>query len=373
MKTKFKTIVIKIGSSSLTDKQGKLDIPNLKRIAKELAKLRKEGKNLILVTSGAIVCGSERLNIKGKPRTIPAKQAAAAVGQSLLMKEYIKAFNEHDITVAQVLLTRDAIANRERYVNARNTFSELLKMGVIPIVNENDTVSIDEIKIGDNDTLSALVASLIGADILIMLTDVDGFMMKDEDGELMVQHEVDEITKDIENAAKLPSTQAGTGGMITKIQAANICSHAGIIAAIGNSRKPNVIEDLLSGKKTGTIFKARVSKLEPRKRWLAHGLQVKGILIIDGGAETALIKGKKSLLPIGIKSVEGSFSVGDSVSVMNEARREIARGLTNFSSEDLLKIAGERSEKLSEILKKYETVEEVIHRDNLVLIEKELK
>ncbi|MFC1559987.1 glutamate 5-kinase, partial [Candidatus Margulisiibacteriota bacterium] len=258
MKSKFKTIVVKIGSSSLTDKQGKLDTANLIRIAGELSSLRKEGKNIVLVTSGAIVSGSERLQIKGKPKTIPAKQAAAAIGQSLLMKEYIKAFSEDGITVAQILLTRDEIHNREKYINAWNTLSELFKIGAIPIVNENDTVAIDEIKIGDNDNLAALVANLSGADILVLLTDVDGFMMKDADGELIVQHEIKEVTKDVELAAGHPSTQAGTGGMITKIQAANICSHSGIVMAIGNGRKKNVIADILNGKKVGTVFDARV-------------------------------------------------------------------------------------------------------------------
>lgn len=372
MKQKFKTIVVKIGSSSLTDKNGKLDVSNLKRMAKELSQLNKDGKNVVLVTSGAIVCGSERLNIKGKPKTIPAKQAAAAVGQSLLMKEYIKAFNEHETTVAQVLLTRDAIADRERYINSRNTFSELLKMDVIPIVNENDTVSIEEIKIGDNDNLAALVASLIGADILVILTDVDGFMMKDADGESILQHEISDITKEVELEAGHPSTQSGTGGMITKIRAAKICSSSGITMAIGSGQKSNVIADILDGKKVGTTFKAKISKLEPRKRWLAHGLPIKGKIIIDGGAETALIKSSKSLLAVGIKDAIGNFSVGDSVSIENEAGLEIARGLTAFSSDDIKKIAGQRSEKISEVLG-YEASAEVIHRDNLVLIEKEIK
>ena len=370
--SKYKTIVIKIGSSTLTNKAGNLDTANLKRIAGEIADLKKQKKDIIIVTSGAIVSGSESLKFNKKPRTIPEKQAAAAVGQSLLMGEYAKAFGEHGITAAQILLTKDEVTDRERYLNTRNTLTKLLDMGVIPIVNENDTVSVDEIKIGDNDTLSALVASLIGADLLIMLTDVDGFMMPDEDNELQVVHEIKEITQDIKEAAGHPSTQRGVGGMITKIQAAEICSDAGVVTAIGNGRTDGVMAEIIAGKKIGTIFAPKVSRMESRKRWLAHGLPVKGTLVIDGGAETALIKGNKSLLPVGIKDVTGKFDLGEAVSIKNENGLEIARGLVNYSSDNLRKITGLRSDKVSEVLG-IEYVDEVIHRDNLVLIEKELK
>jgi glutamate 5-kinase len=370
--SKYKTIVIKIGSSTLTNKAGNLDTANLKRIAGEIADLKKQKKNIIIVTSGAIVSGSEALKFNKKPRSIPEKQAAAAVGQGLLMKEYAKAFEEYGITVAQILLTRDEVSDRERYLNTRNTLMKLLDMDVIPVVNENDTVSIEEIKIGDNDTLSALVASLVGADLLIMLTDVDGFMMADEDNELQVIHEIKEITREVKEAAGHPSSQMGVGGMVTKIQAAEICSDAGVVTAIANGRTSGVIAEIISGKKTGTIFIPRVSRMESRKRWLAHGLPVKGALIIDGGAETALIKGNKSLLPVGVKEIKGKFDVGEAVSVKNEAGMDIARGLVNFSSENLKKIIGLKSIQVEEVLGG-EYVDEVIHRDNLVLMEKEMK
>lgn len=369
--SKYKTIVVKIGSSTLTNKAGTLDIDNLKRIVGELAELKKAKKNIIIVTSGAIVSGAERLKYNKKPKTIPEKQAAAAVGQSILMREYAKAFGEHDITVAQILLTRDEISNREKYINTRNALTELLVLGVIPIVNENDTVSIDEIKIGDNDTLSALVASLIGADLLIMLTDVDGFMMPDEDNEPQVIDEIREITPDIKQAAGRPSTQ-GTGGMITKLQAAEICSDAGIVTAIANGRKPGVLDIFTKTGKIGTTFIPKASHMESRKRWIAHGPSIKGTLVIDGGAEGALIKEKKSLLPVGIKGVSGKFDVGETVSIKNEAGLEIARGLVNYSNEDLKKITGLHTKDIAEVLG-VETVQEVIHRDNLVLIEKELR
>ena len=369
--SKYKTIVVKIGSSTLTNKAGNLDTDNLKRIAEEISELRKQKKSVIIVTSGAIVSGMERLKFSKKPRSIPEKQAAAAVGQSLLMREYAKAFGEHDITVAQVLLTRDEVSDRQRYLNTRNTLSKLLELGVVPIVNENDTVSVEEIKIGDNDTLSALVASLIGADLLIMLTDVDGFMMADADNELQVVHEIKEITQEIKEAAGHPSSQMGVGGMITKIQAAEICSDAGVTSAIASGRTEGVMAEIIAGKKTGTVFAPKVSRMESRKRWLAHGLPVKGTLVIDGGAETALIKGS-SLLPVGIREISGKFDLGEAVSIKNEAGFEIARGLVNYSSENLKKITGLRSDKISEVLG-IEYVDEVIHRDNLVLIEKELK
>lgn len=371
MTGKYKTIVVKIGSSTLTNKAGNLDTAKLKRIAGEIAKY-KQKKNIIIVTSGAIVSGSEALKFKKKPRSIPEKQAAAAVGQSLLMREYAKAFGEYDITVAQILLTRDEVSNRERYLNTRNTLTKLLDMGVIPIVNENDTVSIDEIKIGDNDTLSALVASLIGADGLIMLTDVDGFMMPDEDGELQVIDEIKEITLEIKEAAGRPSTQMGVGGMITKIQAAEICSDAGIVTAIASGSKTGVLDQFISTGKAGTTFIPKVSRLESRKRWLAHGLPIKGTLVIDGGAETALIKGNKSLLPVGIKEAAGKFDIGEAVSIKNENGIEIARGLANYASDNLKRIIGLRSDKISEVLG-IEYAGEVIHRDNLVLMESELK
>lgn len=354
-KKSFNTIVIKVGSSSLTDPQGKLDLTNLKRIVSETAFLSQEKKKVILVTSGAIVCGAERLGL-GKPKTIPEKQAAAAVGQSRLMRQYEKAFEEFGLTVAQVLLTRDAIADRERYLNARHTLDTLLKENVIPIVNENDTVAVDEIKIGDNDNLAALTASLIGADILIVLTDVDGFYMKNEEGIPYLVPEVKEITREVKDAAGHPSTQLGTGGMVTKIQAAKICTDAGIYMAIIHGRKEGLIKKLIEGEKIGTLFIPKVSKLESRKRWLAHGLKKEGMLIIDSGAESALLKKGKSLLPVGIKSIKGTFGAGALVSIANESEKEIARGLVNLSSKELAEVIGKKD------------VGEAVHRDNLVLL-----
>lgn len=354
-KKDYSTVVIKIGSSTLTSPEGKLDLNNLKRIVSETAVLVKEKKKCILVTSGAIVTGSEKLGIS-KPKTIPEKQAAAAVGQSLLMRQYEKAFEEYGIPAAQVLLTRDAIADRERYLNARNCITTLLNEGVVPIVNENDTVAVEEIKIGDNDNLAALTASLIGADLLILLTDVDGFYLKNEEGIPYLASEVKEINQDIRDAAGHPSTQLGTGGMISKIQAAEVCSDAGISMVIINGRKPGLIEAVVSGEKAGTTFYPKITKLESRKRWLAHGLKEEGTITIDAGAEAALIKHNKSLLPVGIKSIKDKFRAGALVAILDENDKKIARGLINLSSEELTKVIGKKN------------VGEVIHRDNLVLL-----
>lgn len=354
-KKTYKTIVLKIGSSTLTDPQGKLDLNNLKRIVSEASDLVKQKKQVIIVTSGSIVTGAEKLGL-GKPKTIPEKQAAAAVGQSLLMRQYEKAFEESGIPVAQVLLTRDAIADRERYLNARNCIATLLDERVVPVVNENDTVAIDEIKIGDNDNLAALTASLIGADLLIILTDVDGFYMKNEEGISYLVSEINEITKDVKDAAGHPSTQLGTGGMITKIQAAEICNDAGVNMVILSGRKPGLIKQAVEGEKVGTIFLARERKLESRKRWLAHGLQVEGSIVIDAGAEAALLKHGKSLLPVGIKSFKGKFSSGALVAIVDENDKIIGQGLIGLGSDELANVIGKKGSK------------EVIHRDNLVVL-----
>jgi len=354
-KNSFNTIVIKIGSSTLTNPNGKLDLNNLKRLAAETSELVSQKKKIIIVTSGSIVCGAERLGI-GKPRTIPEKQAAAAVGQSRLMRQYEKAFEEYGITVAQVLLTRDAIADRERYLNARNTFNTLLEESVVPVVNENDTVAIDEIKIGDNDNLAALTASLIGADLLILLTDVDAFYMKNEEGLSFPVPEIKEISREVEDAAGHPSTQLGTGGMITKIQAARICSDAGIYMAILHGKTKGLIKELIDGKSVGTIFIPKASKLESRKRWLAHGLKKEGTLVVDSGAESALLKNGKSLLPVGIISVKGKFQAGAMVSIADENEQEFARGLVNLSSKEIEEALGKKG------------IGEVVHRDNLVIL-----
>jgi glutamate 5-kinase len=365
--TEYNTIVIKIGSSTLTTKEGKLDVSNLTRLVFETAGLVKQKLKIIIVTSGAVVTGTERLNLKSKPTTVPQKQAAAAVGQSILMRQYEKAFEKYGITVAQVLLTRDAIADRERYLNARNTISTLLAENVVPIVNENDTVAVEEIKVGDNDTLSALVASLIGADLLVLLTDVDGFYMETDEGVDYRVDVVEEITKEVAAAAGHPGTQLGTGGMVTKISAARICQDAGIPVVIAHGRTEGIIEKIVNGEKVGTLIKPKAKKPESKKRWVAHGLPIKGTVTVDAGAEAALIKNGSSLLPAGIKSVAGKFKIGEVLSIVDLSGREIGRGLSNYSSEELTAIKGKKSKEISPILG-YEGNIEAIHRDNMVIL-----
>ncbi|MCU0641076.1 MAG: glutamate 5-kinase [Candidatus Margulisbacteria bacterium] len=252
-----KTIIIKIGSSTLTTTHGTLDHANLHRIVAEAARLVKARHKVVIVTSGAIVTGAQALGLKAKPQSIPQKQAAAAIGQSRLMRQYEKAFEEHGITVAQVLLTRDALADRRRHQNARNCLHTLLDEKVVPIINENDTVAVDEIRIGDNDTLAALTARLVGADLLIILSDVDGFFMKDKQGVPFLVPEVKKIDRAIKKAAGQAVSDQGTGGMLTKIQAAQICSRAGITMAIAGGRKPGVITAIAGGKKFGTLFRPK--------------------------------------------------------------------------------------------------------------------
>jgi len=254
-KKEYHTLVIKIGSSTLTNPKGDLDLASLKHIVAEAAKLNRSGKKALIVTSGAIVTGAKKLGI-GKPKTIPEKQAAAAVGQSILMRQYEKAFEKYKITTAQVLLTRDALENHERRQHAKDCISTLQAEGVIPIINENDAVAVEEIKIGDNDTLAAATAKLVGADLLILLTDVDGFFMKSKDGKNFLIEEIKEISPAIKAAAGRPETHLGTGGMLTKIQAAETCVSAGIDVLITNGKKKVSLSAALDRKKIGTYFLA---------------------------------------------------------------------------------------------------------------------
>jgi glutamate 5-kinase len=252
MTAKFRTIVVKIGSSTLTDKKGRLDIANLNRIVNELSQIKNSGKKVVIVSSGAIVTGSGMLKFKTKPSSIPEKQAAAAVGQSALMQEYSKAFKKYGVIVAQVLLTKGEMLNENRNANTKNALKKLMSLGVIPVINENDTVSVDEIKIGDNDNLSAYVAKLVDADLLIMLTDVEGFIIDKK-----VVPYISKIDKKIERAAGLAGGDIGTGGMVTKLQAVRTCLSSNIVAAIVNGRRSNVLVKLSKGSAAGTIFRKR--------------------------------------------------------------------------------------------------------------------
>ena len=319
-------------------------------------------KQIILVSSGAIAAGSEKLGRLNSLKTIPEKQAAAAVGQNLLMAQYEKAFGSFGVPVGQVLLTRDAIEDRERYLNSRNTIFQLLKFGVVPIINENDTMATEEIRVGDNDNLGALVSSLMGADLLILLSDVAGFF---KNGELILY--IEEISKEILDEAKGSASAVGTGGMETKLQAAKIVLNAGIPMVIANHKNEGVITSILEGNEVGTLFGPKLAKMESKKRWLAHGKKPSGHVVIDDGAKKALLEGGKSLLAVGIKEVNGKFGTGQVIGIFDSCLIELGRGLTNYTSEELSKIKGLKTAQIEFILKE-SAGEEVVHRDNMVIL-----
>lgn len=366
---KAKKILVKVGTSTLTYPSGKLNLNYIERIVRELADLKNQGKEVLLVSSGAIGAGMGKLGLKKKPKTTPEKQAIAAVGQGMLIQVYEKVFAEYGHTVAQLLLIRDDLVNRKRYVNARNTLTTLLKFGVIPIINENDTVSVDEIEFGDNDNLSALVASLIDVDLLINLSDIDGLYTAnphtDSGAELITF--VPDINGEIENLATSTCGSLGTGGMKAKLQAAKIAVCSGVAMVIANGQTTGIIHNILSGEKVGTLFLPKEKPMHSRKRWIAFGLTVQGTLCVDSGAKKAVVRDGKSLLPSGILKVEGCFERGETVCIADEDGIVFARGLINYPSRDLIKIKGLRSYEILEVLGE-KGVSEVIHRDNLVII-----
>ncbi|WP_312198522.1 glutamate 5-kinase [Anaerospora hongkongensis] len=364
-----KRIVIKVGTSTLSHSTGKLNFQRIEKLVRELADLANQGKEIILVTSGAVSAGMDRLGLKEKPKTIPEKQAAAAVGQGILLHTYEKIFGEYGQIVAQVLLTREDSVNRKRYANSRNTLLTLLSMGVIPIINENDAVAVDELKIGDNDTLSAMVASIVDADVLIILSDVEGVFTANpqSDPTAALIPEISDITPELEDLAGGPGSMRGTGGMYTKIQAAKIAVNSGVVMVIASGFRDGVVREVLSGSNVGTLFLSKESRLHIRKRWLAFGARIRGSVVVDKGCEQAIVTTGSSLLPAGITEVDGEFEQGSTIRVLNSEGREIARGVVNYGSDDVRKIAGVRTQDIIEKLGS-KLYDEVIHRDNMVVL-----
>ena len=362
-------IVVKVGTSTLTHPNGKLNFSRIEWLVRELADAVNSGKQILLVSSGAVGAGMDRLGWKEKPKTIPGKQAAAAVGQGILMHTYEKLFDEYGQIVAQVLLTREDSVNRRRYANSRNTLLTLLEIGVIPIINENDAVAIDELKIGDNDTLSANVAAIVDADLLIILSDVDGVYsanpQEDPTAELLA--EIGEVTPEIEAICGGAGTMRGTGGMLTKMSAARMAMNSGIVMVIASGAREGVVRDVLAGKPVGTLFPPRQNRLQFRKRWLAFGARIRGRLTVDKGCSQALLTSGSSLLAAGIKAVEGNFEQGSTVSIVNQEGWEIARGLANYNIDDLRRIMGLHTHEIAGILG-HKLYDEVVHRDNMVLL-----
>ncbi len=367
--TKCKRIVIKVGSSLVTNQGAGLDLGALGNWARQIAALNASGHEVVLVSSGAIAEGMQRLGWSKRPTSIHDLQAAAAVGQMGLVQAYESCFRQHDLHTAQVLLTHADLADRERYLNARATLTTLLSLRVIPIINENDTVVTDEIKFGDNDTLGALVTNLIEADVLIILTDQDGLYTADprKDAKATLVSAALAGDAQLENMAGGTGSHIGRGGMITKILAAKRAARSGAHTVIASGHERDVLLRLLQGESIGTLLTAPTLTLAARKQWLADHLQVAGKLVLDAGAVTALRSEGKSLLPIGIKRVVGEFERGALVACVGEDGSEIARGLTNYNAEEARLIAQHASKEIETLLG-YGGDAEIIHRDNLVLL-----
>ena len=358
--------VIKVGSALLTNDGRGLDASVVKMLADQLVALRSRGRDVVLASSGAIVAGLARLDLTERPREVHLSQAAAAVGQSALVRAYEEHLSPHSVTTAQILLSHADVRARDRYLNARSTLSTLLAMNVLPIVNENDTVVTDEIRLGDNDTLAALVANLVDADALLILTDQDGLMDSDPrhavDAQLIQTADVHDSALD---AMAGEGSALGRGGMATKLSAARLAARSGTATIIANGRQPDVIAQIAGGVPLGTFLQTHRRPQSARKQWLASLLHAQGKLVLDDGAVRGVSDQGRSLLPIGVVSVSGDFQRGDLVSCIDSAGRERARGLVNYSSEEARVLAGKGSADIESVLG-YRGEEELIHRDNLV-------
>ena len=370
MHTDKKRIIIKVGTSTLTAGTAKLHLPQITALAQQLAALVERGDQVALVSSGAIAVGRERLGYPDLPKSIPAKQMLAAIGQPRLMNVYEQLFDIYGLKVAQVLLTREDISDRKRYINARNTLESLLEQGVVPVVNENDTVATDEIRIGDNDNLSALVANLVEADLLLILTDQDGLYTanpaRSKDAQLIHEVRGAEIPKEVWEAAGGSQNGLGTGGMHTKLQAAEIARRSGTEVVIASGAEPQILRRLVDGEALGTRIYAVVDKLESRKRFMLAGAVPRAGIRIDAGAAAALNEGG-SLLPVGVSETYGKFERGDIVRVKNPDGKDCAIGLVNYASEDVKKIKGKRSSQIESLLG-FAYGDEVIHHNNMTLL-----
>jgi len=366
---KVHRIVLKVGSQVLTAKGRSLSQAVFDRLARELSAAKKKGYEMVIVSSGAIAAGMARLGLLEKPKTIPQKQAAAAIGQSALMWNYERAFTCYGEKVAQVLLTRDDLSNRRRYLNARNTLLTLLGLGVIPIINENDTVVVEEIKFGDNDNLSALVTSLVNADLLIILSDIDG--LYDRDPRLSKNAKliplVRQVTTEMEKKASGTLSPISIGGMVTKLQAARKAALFGVPMILANGMVEGTLERIFQAEDVGTLFTSEVNKLNSRKHWIAFTLEPQGRIIVDDGAKKAILQKGKSLLPSGVLAAEGKFSLGDPVVLVDLQKQEFAKGLSNYGSAEINKIKGLKTTEVENKLG-YKYGDEIIHRDDLVIL-----
>jgi glutamate 5-kinase len=371
----YRRFVVKLGTNLLTGGSNQLDQKMMSNLVSQIARLQKQGAEIVVVSSGAITAGRYKLGLTKTIRGIPFKQVLASVGQSRLMHTYEEMFEKYNINVAQALLTKADIADRAGYLNARNTLLALMELGVVCIVNENDVVSVDEIKefkFGDNDNLSAMVANLIDADMLIMLTDISGLYTADprRDPKAKLIPLVTKIDATTKKLATNTINAKGTGGMITKIEAAKLATDSGVRVVIADGRERDIIIRLAKGEQIGTHFTGTGNRMESRQRWMLSGLSTKGKLIIDDGATLALKKHKRSLLAAGIQSAEGRFGRGDIVEIYNTEGTQIGCGIVNYSAADIAIIKGAQSSKIKDLLNT-DYGPEVVHRNNLALLERE--
>lgn len=368
-----KRVLIKIGSAVLSGEDG-LDLQIIEQLVDEMAQLKKKGYQIVIVTSGAIASGKHRMGISGKLKSMPQKQAAAAIGQGRLMRVYSNAFGKYDLYVAQILLTMSDLTDRKRFLNIRNTLSTLIEWGVIAVINENDTVAVDEIKFGDNDHLAAMITNTIEAHLLINLTSTEGLYDRNpsESKKAKLIPLVKEFTKEIESAATEETTSIGMGGMKSKVLAAKKVTAFGIPCIIAPGRRKGVLQDIFAGKEIGTLFLPTSEHLSSRKHWIAFTLRSRGKLIIDEGAKKALLEEGKSLLPSGVVGVEGDFAIGDPVTCVDMEGITVAKGLANYGAPEIRKIMGVKSSRIEQILG-YKDYDEIIHRDNLAITRESMK
>ena len=364
-----KRIVVKVGSSTISHGTGKLNYRRMEHLVRELADLQNQGKEMILVSSGATNAGMAPLNLDHRPKSIREKQALAAVGQGVLMHTYERLFREYGQVVGQVLLTRMDSQDRSKFMHSRNALLTMIDMGIIPIINENDVGAVDEYKIGDNDTLSAMVSGLVDANLLILLSDIDGLYTDNPrtHSDAKIISYVDNIDKHIYDIAGDAGSSMGTGGMYTKIQAAAIATAADVDMVIASGSEDDIVSRICAGEDVGTLFKAKETPLHSKKRWLVSGSKATGKLIVDKGCRDAIIDKGSSLLPVGITAVEGLFEEGDIVSVVYDGLT-IAKGISNYGSVHINAIKGRQSADIAEVLGHNGIFDEVIHRDNLVVM-----
>jgi glutamate 5-kinase len=362
-------IIVKIGSNIVAGGEASINTRRVRSIAKAVSDVHGMGHEVVVVSSGAVAAGMKKMGLKRRPHEIMLKQAAAAAGQPALMWMYEKYFKEFGKKVAQVLLTRDGLSDRKMYINSKNTLSTLLEYGMVPIVNENDTVATDEIRFGDNDQLAFLVAALTEADRLVMLSDVAGLYAKDprKHRRAPIITTVTEITEEMKKQASAAGSEYGTGGMYSKLLAAEKAMRSGIAVNIISGQKPALLVSLIKGTAHGTEFVPAAGRLAARKSWIAFGIRMKGSIVLDRGAARAVAERGKSLLPSGIVSMEGAFSIGDAIYCLDSDGRKVAKGITNYSSEELKKIKGKKTSEIEGILG-YRYSDEVIHRDNMVIL-----